>query len=566
MENQVATAVNKPKVGKPNQKPLIAYLYQWEKEIPNKVFLRQPKGDSWEEITWKDAANQVRRMAAALKALNLPEKSNIGIVSKNCSHWIMSDLAIMMAGHISVPFYATLSAKNLNQVLVHSGCKVLFGGKIDDWKSMKDGVPQDIYKIAYPGAPAEADGYIKWNDLIAKNEPMQENYVPNLNDLFTIIYTSGTTGTPKGVMHTHFTITASLQTATKILEVGQNSDKFFSYLPLCHIAERAVVETAGLFSGGSISFVESLDTFKKNLEDVQPTHFLAVPRIWTKFHLGILDKMPQKKLNLFLRIPILSGIVKKKIKKSLGLSQAKAILTGAAPMPPTLLTWFHKLGIPIQEAYGMTENCGCCSLMRKDNVKIGTVGQLYPDCEVKIDAETQEVLMRADWNMIGYYKDDELTAKTIKDGWLHTGDMGELDSQKFLKITGRVKDQFKTAKGEFVSPAPIEGEFAENNFIEQICLVGRGLAQPIALVVLSEMGTKTDKETVKASFIDTLKKVNGDAASHEKVHRIVICKQAWSIENSILTPTLKIKRNVLEEIYESKLEAWFEQKEVVVWE
>jgi long-chain acyl-CoA synthetase len=551
---------------KRNVKPIISYFYKWEREIPKNIFLRQPTGNQWKEYTWAEVGDQARRMASALQAMNLPKGSNVGIVSKNCAHWVISDLAIMLAGHVSVPFYPTLVADKLNEVLTHSGTKVLFIGKLDDWKSMQDGIPADVHCITYPESPAESPNFTKWNSLIAQHQPMKDNPLPELQDLFTIIYTSGTTGMPKGVMHTYYTMAYTLENASKILQINSNQDRFFSYLPLCHIAERQIVEAAALYAGGSISFVENLDTFKDNLAAVQPTHFLAVPRIWTKFQLGILEKMPQKKLNTFLKIPILSGIVKSKLKKALGLSKAKLILTGAAPMPPTLLSWYHKLGINIQEAYGMTENGGCCTLMRHNNVKIGTVGQAYPDCEIKIDPENGELLMKAEWVMTGYYQEPEITAKTIIDGWLHTGDMGEIDQNGFLRITGRVKDQFKTAKGEFVVPGPIEAAFADNNFIEQICLVGRGLAQPVALIVLSEMGLKADKQAVTDSLETTLKAVNQGAMSHEKVQKIVIAKNAWSVENGMLTPTLKIKRNVLEDVYGTKLEGWENQKPRIIWE
>jgi long-subunit acyl-CoA synthetase (AMP-forming) len=282
--------------------------------------------------------------------------------------------------------------------------------------------------------------------------------------------------------------------------------------------------------------------------------------------MGILNKMPESKLNLYLKIPILSGIVKNKIKKSLGLSKARIILTGAASMPSSLLDWYKKLGIIIQEAYGMTENVGICTSMRIDNIKKGTVGQTYPGCELKIEPITKEVLMKADWVMNGYFKDEEKTNETVKDGWLHTGDMGEIDSSGFLKITGRVKDQFKGAKGEFIVPAPIENDFAANNYVEQVCLVGRGLPQPVALIVLSEDGQKDDRSTVKETLEETRKSINTSLVSHEKVQKIVIVNQPWGIENNMLTPTLKIKRNVLEEVYGQRLEDWYETKDSIIFE
>ncbi|OJJ20557.1 AMP-dependent synthetase [marine bacterium AO1-C] len=548
-------------------KLLIEYFYDWEEARANEVYLRQPKGGTWKEYTWGEVGNQVRRMAAAIQALNLPERSNIGIVSKNCAHWIMSDLAIIMSGHVSVPFYPTLQADQLNQVLTHSGCKVLFVGKLDDWPSMKDGVPKDVNCIAYPDSPSEADGFTKWDDLIAKHEPLQGKPVADPDDLATIIYTSGTTGMPKGVMHSYRTAIAPMLGAAPILKVGSTEDRYFSYLPLCHIAERAIVETASLYSGGTVSFVESLDTFAQNLQDVAPTHFLAVPRIWTKFQLGILEKMPQSKLNLFLKIPVLSSIVKKKIRTALGLNNTKLLLTGAAPMPPTLIAWYQKLGMNVREAYGMTENGGCCTVSPESDIRLGTIGKPYPGCDMKIEEDTGEICMRAPWVMTGYYKEPEITAKVLKDGgWLHTGDQGEFDRDGFLKITGRVKDTFKGAKGEYIVPAPIEAKFAVNNNLEQVCVLGRNLPQPIMLVVLSEIGMQASKEEVKESIAETLTEVNAQLVNYERLNKIVIVKEPWTVENKILTPTLKIKRNVLEQHYQDNLLEWYEIKEKVVWE
>lgn len=548
-------------------KLLIEYFYDWEEARANEIYLRQPKGNNWKEYTWKEVGNQVRRMASAIQAMNLPERSNIGIVSKNCAHWIMTDLAIIMSGHVSVPFYPTLQAEQLNQVLTHSECRVLFVGKLDDWSAMKDGVPKEVHCIAYPESPSEVDGFDKWDELTAKHEPLKGKPVADPDDLATIIYTSGTTGMPKGVMHSYRTAVAPMLGAAPVLKVSATTDRFFSYLPLCHIAERAIVETASIYSGGTVSFVESLDTFAKNLQEVAPTHFLAVPRIWTKFQLGILEKMSQSKLNLFLKIPVLSGIVKKKIRTALGLNDTKLLLTGAAPMPPSLIAWYQKLGMNIREAYGMTENCGCCTVMPADQNKLGTIGKPYNGCDMKIEEDTGEICMRAPWVMTGYYKEPEVTAKVLKkDGWLHTGDQGEFDAQGFLKITGRVKDTFKSAKGEYIVPAPIEAKFAVNNNIEQVCVLGRNLPQPIMLIVLSEIGQQASREEVKASLGQTLAQVNSELVNYERLNKVVITKELWTVENGILTPTLKIKRNVLEARYQDHLLNWYEQNDKVTWE
>lgn len=547
-------------------KTLLDYFYHWEATTPDKVYLRQPFGDTFRDFTWHEAGRQARSIATYLKSLNLPEKSNIALISKNCAEWIITDIAIMMSGHISVPLYPTLTDEQINQVLLHSGCKVAFIGKLDDWKGMKKGIPSDVKCISFPTYNPDPE-HIQWESIMANHKPMQENFKANLEDLFTIIYTSGTTGNPKGVMMPYKAMAEGIYSTRHITKLNLPNARFFSYLPLCHIAERNIVEAVSLTTGGTIYFAESLDTFAKNLAVASPTHFLAVPRIWTKFQLGILSKIPQKKLDFFLKMPILSGIIKKKIRTGLGLNDAQLILTGAAPMPTSLIVWFRKLGIYIQEAYGMTENLGAVCMMPKEAPKDGTVGKIYPGMEVKIDPTNGEILTRSSWNMVGYYKEPQMTAETIDaDGWLHTGDVGELDSEGYLKITGRVKEMYKTSKGEYVAPAQIEFGFADNNFIEQVCVVGQSLPQPIALVVLSELGKATEKDAVIESLSSTLSGLNPRLKSYERVHRIVVMREPWTVDNNKLTPTMKIKRNVVEKEFAPKFEPWYEEKDTIIWE
>lgn len=546
----------------------IENFFHWENTTPDKIYLSQPLGDKKKEYSFKETGNQARRMASALIALNLPEKSHVGIVSKNCAHWIISDLAIAMAGHISVPFYATLVADQLNQVLVHSACKVLFVGKLDSWKTMKDGIPPSVKCIAYPnfyeGCPAtEMD---EWDNIISGHAPLQENINPKDKDLFTIIYTSGTTGVPKGVMLTNESAISALNYTQKEISLDTENTRFFSYLPLCHIAERNIVESASLATGGTVFFADTLENFQRNLQEAMPTHFLAVPRIWTKFQQGILAKMPQNKLDLLLKIPFVKAAIKSKIQKGLGLAEAKVILTGAAPMPPSLLDWYKKLGITIREAYGMSENVGAHSIMPADAVKSGTVGKPYPKVETRIHPETGEIQMKAPWNTIGYYKEPILTEKLLQDGWLCTGDMGEIDSEGYLTITGRVKDMFKSGKGEYIVPSPIENMLAVNPIIEQVCVAGAGLPQPVALIVLSDMGKNMERQLLIESLETTLKRVNPSFKNYEAIKNAIVVKDGWTVENNMLTPTMKIKRNIVEAHYKAQMEQWAELDEAVIFE
>ncbi len=542
------------------QSPL-EMLYRWESESPNKLYMRQPINDEWHKWTWSETATEVRKMAAYLQSLDLAPKSKIAILSKNCAHWIMSDLAIMMAGHVSVPLYPNLKAESIKQILDHSETKLVFVGKLDDFTNMRPGIPKDMPCIAYPFYSEE--GYPVWGDLVKDIKPMAENIVREPNDLATIIYTSGTTGMPKGVMHKFYNFSFATSNAVPLLGLA-TEERFFSYLPLCHIAERLLVEMGSLYSGGMVSFAESLDTFAKNLSDTKPTAFLGVPRIWTKFQQGILTKLSQKKLNVLLAIPGVSSLIKKKIKSGLGLQEARNVFTGAAPTPVSTLKWFKRLGVNIQEAYAMTENCCYSHVTLNDDIQFGFVGKALPHCDVKL-SDKNEILIKHVALMDGYYKEEKQTQDTIKDGWLYTGDKGHIDSKGFLKITGRVKDLFKTSKAKYVAPAPIEMKLSANKNIEQVCVVGENIPQPIALITLSEYGKSRSSENVVASLSKTLSVINPKFDAHERLKKIIVLDQEWTIENNLLTPSMKIKRNEVEKLHKENYVSWYDREEEIIW-
>ncbi|MEM1123491.1 MAG: AMP-binding protein, partial [Bacteroidota bacterium] len=425
-------------------------FYANEEKLADKPLLKQPFGDRWETYTWKEVGQMARRLATGLKSLGLRDKAHIGLVSKNCREWIIADIAIMMAGYVSVPFYPTLTGEQINEVLRLGDVDAIFVGKIEGgWDDMKTGIPEDMPTIRFPHyeGNAKIERGHDWNEFLQAHEPMQGKPSPDLDDVWTIVFTSGTTGTPKGVVHTYRTLdsTRMIMENENTLEVDHNGDNhFFSFLPLNHIAERVVVETSALTYGGDISFTENLAHFAKNLQDTRPTLFFAVPRIWTKFQMGVLAKMPQNKLDLMLKIPFVSGMVKKKLLAGLGLDRTRATLTGAAPMSEAQKDWYRSIGLYIFEGYGMTENCAISTTLNGKDIKPGSVGKARYGSQIKIDPETNEILFKAPWNMIGYYKSPEKTAETIRDGWLHTGDEGRLDEDGYLYITGRVKDTFKT--------------------------------------------------------------------------------------------------------------------------
>ena len=531
-------------------------FYKWELLKPNEIYLSQPINNIWHNWTWKEFGLEVRKMAAYIHSLNLQKNSKIALLSKNCAHWLMADMAIMMSGHVSVPLYPNLNSETLSKILNHSESQLIFVGKLDNFDKMKDGIPSDMDCITFP---FYSEDYPRWDHLLKEINPLSDNILRGSKELATIIYTSGTTGDPKGVMHNFFNFSFSTTNAVNVLEL--NNGTFFSYLPLCHIAERLLVQMGSLYSGGKVHFAESLDTFSINLQESSPSVFLGVPRIWSKFQQGILKKVPQWKLNILLSIPFVSSLIKKKIIKGLGLNNAKNTFTGAAPTPISLIKWFSRLGINIQEAYAMTENTCYSHVSLKEKIKIGSVGQALPLCEIKL-SDKNEILIKHDALMNGYYKDTIETQKTIINGWLYTGDEGEIDANDFLTITGRVKDIFKTSKGKYVAPSPIEMMLSANKNIEQVCVVGTELPQPIAIIVLSQSGKDKSTDVLISSLNLTLDIVNPKLDSHEKLHNFVVVNDSWTVENKLLTPTMKIKRNAIEKIYKNKYSSWYEGERI----
>jgi len=541
--------------------PLEAFLH-WEATSPNRVFLNQPVNGKNISYTFAKAGEEARKIASALKGYNLPEHSHVALLSKNCAHWIMSDIAIMMAGCVSIPIYPSLNADGMNQVLVHSESKAIIIGKLDNFESQKTGIP-DIHKISI-GLYGNDEGDL-WEDIVLKEEKLEKVYTQKPDDLHTIIYTSGTTGTPKGVMHSVNNFNVAMSAAVEMLSIEKHS-RLFSYLPLAHVAERLATGTLGITVGGEFFFPESLETFASDLENCQPHLFFAVPRIWTKFQEKILSKFPQKKLDTLLKVPLLNSIIKKKLKQKLGLSNAKIILSGAAPLSPSIIHWYKKIGVTILQVYGMTED-GCMSHFNLPHAnKIGTVGKSVPGTKIKLSPEG-EICIKNNCLFLRYFKAPEITASVIdSDGFFRTGDIGEYDHDGYLTITGRVKDQFKTDKGKYISPAPLELELSKNTDIEQICIVGTGIPQPIALITLSELGRAKSKDDLCSGLIETVNEINPSFEKHEKIEKVVIMKEDWNVDNGLTTPTLKVKRNAIEKIHREYYKSWFENDDKVIFE
>jgi len=538
----------------------VAMLFHWAETRPKSTYLRQPINGVWREYSWAEVADQVRRMASALQALGLKPGEVVALTGKNTAHWIIADLAISMVGGISVGIYPNQASETTRYVLEHSETKFLFFGPLMDAQQLADGIPESVKTIGFPYPEVPETDY-GWDALLKEHEPLQD-WEPNDPDgVHTMIYTSGTTGNPKGVMLSTRATREIMGGVIDRLKLGDD-ERFFSYLPLSHIFERGVIELSSLYIGAEVSFMESLDKLASQLAEVAPTRFYGVPVVYGRIQHGILHKLPQKKLERLLRIPILSGMIRKKVVTGLGLQNARGVVSGAAPMPEAMINWFSKLGITICQGYGMSENAAYCTTNIPSENRIGSVGRPMPGVDIKIHDKTEEVLTRSTATMLGYYKNPEKTAETIVDGWLHTGDKGRIDKDGYLYITGRIKDAFKTSKGKYVDPSPIEDKLAVDEAIAQICLIGSGMKLPVGIVRIESDDSDAD---IAERLADKVEALNKTLEPHERVGKLFLTRDEWTVEDGLVTPTMKIKRPQLEERYRDHAEAMLGEEDKVIW-
>ena len=553
----------------PEHLPL-ARIFHWERERAHHVYLTQPVGNGLvREYTWGHAVGEARRIAAYLKAQGWPQGSTVAILGKNSAHWLMADFAIWMAGYVSVPVYPTLTAESVRQILDHSEAKACFIGKLDGWEQMRPGIPADVLCVAMPLAPKT--DFVQWDELVSKTAPIEGEVHRDADELATIVYTSGTTGMPKGVMHSFGSIGWSASPPQKRGNLMPD-DRMLSYLPLAHVAERWLVEANSIRCGFHLYFVESLDTFAADLRRARPTYFISVPRLWTKFQQGVFSKMPKAKLDRLLKIPIVRGLVKKKLLKALGLDAVRIAGGGAAPMPPSLIEWYRNLGLELLEGYGMTENFGVSHGSRVGESRVGYVGQPWDGTEQRLSPEG-EVQTRGPSLMQGYFKEPEKSRETMtEDGWLRTGDLGEIDEAGRLKIIGRLKEQFKTSKGKYVAPAPIENKLSTHSAIEACCVAGANFPQPFALLMLNAEIAKAcadsaeKKAELTASLSAHLESVNAQLNEHEQLDFLAVVADQWTVENQFITPTMKIKRPMIESTYAKHFDQWAAARQSVIWQ
>ncbi|ELV8720158.1 AMP-binding protein [Vibrio harveyi] len=540
-------------------------ILKWAEERPNEIYLKQIINRQFVEFTYAEVADKALKLVTALRNLGVQPGEKVALVSKNCAEWFICDLAMMLGDYVSVPIFPTAGADTIEYCVTHSESKALIGGKLDDpaaTQQVIDSMP-DLISIALPYDTAPKCQY-QFTEIIADVEPSAERPQHHDDKLMSLVYTSGTSGLPKGAMLTYGAFSWSVQQLINHIGIQEN-DRLFSYLPLAHITERVYIFGSSIMGGVTTAFPESLDTFIEDVKMHRPTLFISVPRLWTLFQQRIQDKLPQKKLNILLKIPFVNSLIKKKLADGLGLDQARVLGCGSAPVSPALLEWYRSVGLNITEAWGMTESFAYSTLnypFRAD--KIGSVGNAGPGIELKI-ADDDEIMVRGKGLFSGYYKNDIATQESFdSEGWLHTGDIGSIDADGYLTIQGRKKDTFKTAKGKFVAPVPIEKKLFEYSRVEMMCLIGLGLPAPILLVVPHDF-PNFDKERYARTTRKVVARMNQELESHEQIKGVLMIQDPWSIENGILTPTLKIKRHVLEQKYHEIGHNW-PKGELVVWE
>jgi long-chain acyl-CoA synthetase len=577
--------------------------------------LRRRSSGGWEVMTWAEYGTEVRRLAAGLVHLGVAPGDRVALLCSNRREWHLVDMAVLSAGAATVPVYPTSSSSQVAYVLTDAGCRIaVVEGKdqlakvllrrdeldglekvvlVDDGEGLDHAFVIDLEHLAATG-----------DDVLEETPAVVDDRRAALGpeDLATIVYTSGTTGHPKGVRLLHRNLAENMRNVTAIVPIGPD-DRFLSFLPLSHIAERTVSHFGQVVSGGETWFAASLASVPEDLLACRPTIFFAVPRVWEKFREGIREKvesspaprrvLAERYLHLAARSAGVSGagaplglpeklqlraldaIAGRAIRSGLGLDQAHYLVSGAAPVHPDLLRWFQGLGLPIAEVYGQTEDCGVTSLNPPGAIRLGTVGPPVPGVELKI-ADDGEILVRAGSVTPGYHENPDATAELLDaDGWMHTGDLGELDTEGYLRITGRKKDLIINAAGKNISPQELETRLRFEPFISQAVVIGDGRPFLTALLTLDvdavhewasrhgrvfpDVEAMTTDPALRAEVEAGVERVNDEHARVEGIKRWTLLPRDLSIATGELTPTLKVKRQVVAEQHQDLIEEMYQR-------
>lgn len=597
-----------------NRETIPSLFWKRVGEIGERTALRQKVFGLWRDIPWSEYGRKVRSIACGLVELGLERGECVSIIGENRPEWLYTDLGIMAAGGVSVGIYTTNSAEEVGYILGHSRSRIYVvenEEQLDKALLVRQDLP-DLFKIVVmdmEGLRSFSDPMVMSFDELLALGRAREELEPDLFDRLLLratpdetallIYTSGTTGPPKGAMLSHANILWTAQSIAHVLSV-YDRDELVSFLPLSHIAERMFSVFLPICYSYTVNFIENTDTVTQNVVEVSPTIFFAVPRIWEKYHSFIFIRMQDAALlkrllfaaamkvgvkysavklswrpvPFWLRIgfALAHALVFRKLKKRLGFERVRLAISGAAPISPQVLKFYHSIGIPLREVYGQTEGCGPTSIHRGNDIKAGTVGPPIPGVEIKI-ADDGEILVKGGNVFLGYYRNPEATAETLVDGWLHSGDVGRFDEDGFLKITDRKKDLLITSGGKNVAPQNIENQLKFSPYVNDAIVIGDARKYLTALIIIDEdnvvkyatdhkipyttYATLTKRPEVERLIQEEVDRVNKSLARVEQIKRFRILPKKLLEEDGEVTPTMKVKRRYVNEAFKELIESMY---------
>lgn len=563
-----------------------------------KIFFTKEDDGTYSSVDYKSFTENISSLIHFFNFHNLKRGDKVTILSDNRYEWAAVDFACMFAGLVSVPSYVSLNPEQIKYILNDAEVKIIFVMNkfmLDKIKKIKNEVPSLKIIVSFNELPEEllSTDIINYSairkNFAASADLKNLSSKVNEDDLLTIIYTSGTTGNPKGVMLSHKNIYTNIKACMKVLQINEQ-DRFLSFLPYCHAYERTAGYYLALFSGAEIFFAKNIDTISAQMPEANPTILICVPRLLEKMYVKIADspnaltgfkkKISSWAINMALerkvkphsfKWNIAYKLVYKKIAAKTG-GELRLMCSGGGALNKNISEFFIYMGVCVIEGYGMTEHSPVISVNPPDKNKPGTVGPALNGVESKI-AEDGEILVKSNSNMLGYYKHPEETAKTIINGWLHTGDIGVKDSEGYIKITDRKKELFKTSGGKYIAPAQIEEMLKQLNYIEQILIIGNERMYVTSLIVPQiehlkvlanklKIDYKEEKELhINKEILKEIEKdinlVQKNLATYEKVRRFALLEKPFTIEDNEMTPTMKIKRRVVEEKYKDLIEKMY---------
>ena len=581
----------------------------------DRAAMRRKAFGLWQDISWKEFARTVDRVAAALMEMGLALGDRVSIIGDNCPEWVMADLGIQCAGGVSVGIYATNAWPQVQYVVENSDSVFFFienEEQLDKWLRFRHKVPTLKKVIVW-----DTEGLRDFSDpllmtfqalvdhgaAVLAGQPdivKHRAFTVSPDDLSVLIYTSGTTGPPKGAMLSHGNVTWMARAVARD-NLIYDTDEVLSFLPLCHIFERLFSVFAHLTHGYTVNFVETLDTVTENMKEVSPTVGYAVPRIWEKYYSAITIRMSdatgfkrwvyraalavgRKRAGLLMDFKPVPGtlaaaygvaywVIFRKLKQRMGFDRLRVAYSGAAPISPDVLAFFQSIGVNLIEGYGQTEGTGVSTISPMGKVKFGTVGTAVPGTEIRI-AEDGEILIRSPGVFQGYLKNPGATAETICDGWLHSGDVGELDADGYLKITDRKKDIIVTAGGKNITPQYIENKLKASLYINDAVVIGDGRKYLTSLVMIDEDNVVkyaqdhkvqfstyrdlTGSEAIRSLIQTEIDRVNKTLARVENIRKFTILPKKLYEEDGEVTPTMKVKRKFVNQAFSDLIESMYQ--------